>query len=84
MGGLAGCFARVEPRREARKYITGLISDLPRKNCWMLAEHAGDRTPDKMQRLLERAAWDGFAAMRAVREFAVAGLGEPGGAVLVI
>jgi SRSO17 transposase len=84
MGGLAGCFARVEPRREARKYITGLISDLPRKNCWVLAEHAGDHTPDKMQRLLERAAWDAFAAMRAVREFAVAGLGKPGGTVLIV
>jgi hypothetical protein len=39
-----------------RKYITGLIGDLPRKNCWALAEQAGDATPDKMQRLLERAA----------------------------
>jgi hypothetical protein len=63
----AGCFARVEPRREARKYITGLVSDLPRKNCWALAGHAGDDTPDRMQRLLERAAWDAFAAMRVVR-----------------
>ena len=63
MGALAGCFTRVEPRREARMYVTGLISDLPRKNCWVLAEHAGDGTPDKMQRLLERAAWDAFAAM---------------------
>jgi hypothetical protein len=42
-GGLAGCFVRVEPRREARKYATGLVSDLPRKNCWTLAEHAGAR-----------------------------------------
>jgi SRSO17 transposase len=84
MGGLACCFARVEPRREARKYITGLISDLPRKNCWALAEHAGDRTPDKMQRLLERAAWDAFAAMHTARDFAVAHLGDPAGAVLVI
>jgi SRSO17 transposase len=84
MAGLAGCFGRVEPRREARKYITGLVSDLPRKNCWALAEHAGDATPDKMQRLLERAAWDAFAAMAAVREFAVAGLGDPADAVLVI
>jgi SRSO17 transposase len=83
MAGLAGCFGRVEPRREARKYVTGLISDLPRKNCWALAEHAGDATPDKMQRLLERAAWDASTAMRAVREFAVAGLGERGSAVLV-
>ena len=78
MGGL---LARVELRREARKYITWLIGDLPRKNCWVLAEHAGDATPDKMQRLLERAAWDAFAAMLVVREFAVAGLGAPGGAV---
>jgi SRSO17 transposase len=84
MAALAGCFARVEPRREARKYITGLVSDLPRKNCWALAEYAGDACPDKMQRLLERAAWDAFAAMRAVRGFAVAGLGGPADAVLVI
>ena len=83
-GGLAGCFARVEPRRQARKYVTGLISDLPRKNCWALAEQAGDQTPDKMQRLLERAAWDADEAMATVREFAVARLGDPGGAVLVL
>jgi SRSO17 transposase len=84
MAGLAGCFARVEPRRQARKYITGLISDVPGKNCWALAEQAGDATPDKMQRLLERAAWDAGAAMQAVREFVVAGLGDPADAVLVI
>jgi hypothetical protein len=54
MGGLAGCFTRVEPRRQARKYVTELLSDLPRKNCWVLAEQAGDASPDQMQRLLER------------------------------
>jgi hypothetical protein len=37
-----------------------------------------------MQRLLGRAAWDAFAAMRQVRAFAVAHLGDPAGAVLVI
>jgi SRSO17 transposase len=84
MGCLAGCFARVEPRRQARKYVTGLISDLPRKNCWALAEQAGDQTPDRMQRLLERAAWDADAAMRAVRTFVVSCLGGPAGAVLVL
>jgi SRSO17 transposase len=83
-GGLAGCFARVEPRRQARKYVTGLIGDLPRKNCWVLAEQAGDQTPDRMQRLLERAAWDAADAMAAVRGFAVTHLGDPAGAVLVI
>jgi SRSO17 transposase len=84
MGGLAGCFARVEPRRQARKYITGLLSDLPRKNCWTLAEQAGDATPDRMQRLLERAAWDAPDAMREVRTFAVRYLGDPAAAVLVV
>jgi hypothetical protein len=76
MCGLAGCFARVEPRRQARKYVTGLISDLPRKNRWALAEQAGDATPDRMQRLLERAAWDAGEAMAAVRSFAVRYLGD--------
>jgi SRSO17 transposase len=74
MGCLAGCFARVEPRRQARKYVTGLLSDLPRKSCWALAEQAGDATPDRMQRLLERAAWDAPEAMREVRTFVVSGL----------
>jgi SRSO17 transposase len=84
MGCLAPCFARVEPRRQARKYVTGLMGDLPRKNCWTLAEQAGDQTPDKMQRLLERAAWDAGEAMRAVRAFAVARLGDRAAAVLVL
>jgi len=84
MACLAPCFARVEPRRQARKYVTGLIGDVPRKNCWALAEQAGDATPDKMQRLLERACWDAFAAMAAVRAFAAGRLGDPADAVLVI
>lgn len=42
------------------------MSDLPRKNCWTLAEYAGDRTPDRMQRLLERASWKTFDAMDTV------------------
>jgi len=84
MGGLAGCFARAGPRREARKYITGLISDLPRKNCWTLAEYAGDRTPDRMQRLLERASWNTFNAMDTVRDFVVGHLADDGLTVLVL
>ena len=57
-GRLSRCFARVEPLQQARKYVTGLMSDLPRKNCWTISEHAGDRTPDRMQRLLNDAVWD--------------------------
>jgi SRSO17 transposase len=49
---------------------------LPRRNGWTIAQQAGDRTPQRTQRLLDRAAWDAFAAMVAVRRFAVAGLEE--------
>lgn len=50
MSRIAGRFTRVESRRRARKLVLGLLSDLPRKNCWTIAEWAGDRTPDGMQR----------------------------------
>ena len=68
-GRLGGCFARVGPRRQARKYITGLMGDLPRKNCWTISEHVGDATPDRMQRLLNHAVWDTTAAMGIIRRF---------------
>jgi SRSO17 transposase len=73
---LRPCFARVEPWLQAGKYAAALMSDLPRRNGWTLAERAGDRTPDRMQRLLGRAVWDVTAAMRVVRRFAVAGLDQ--------
>jgi SRSO17 transposase len=69
MAGMAGCFRRWEPRAQARKYVRAFMSDLPRKNCWSIAEHAGDQTPGKMQHLLERAKWDTMVAMAAVRGF---------------
>ncbi|RAJ76844.1 SRSO17 transposase [Streptomyces sp. PsTaAH-137] len=58
MGRIAGRFGRVEPRRRVRKLVLGLLSDLPRKNCWTIAEWAGEATPDGMQHLLGRAKWD--------------------------
>ena len=73
---LRPCFARVEPWLQAGKYAAALMGDLPRRNGWTLAERAGDRTPDRMQRLLSRAVWDTAAAMRVVRRFAVAGLDQ--------
>ena len=50
---------------------------LPDKNCWSLAQHAGDAAPGKMQRLLERAAWDQPAAMRTVRDLRRPGWPNP-------
>ena len=61
---------------QAGKYVSALVSEMPKRNGWTIAQHAGDRTPDRTQRLLNRAAWDTFAAMSQVRRFAVAGLEE--------
>lgn len=77
LGRVSGVFARREPALQARKYVTGLMSDLPRKNGWTLAEAAGDRSPDKMQRLLNHASWDVYAAMDVVRDFVVEHLAVP-------
>ncbi len=57
LGRVAGRFGRVEPRRRVRGFVLGLLADLPRKNCWTIAEHAGDAGPDGMQYLLGRAVW---------------------------
>jgi SRSO17 transposase len=67
---------RVEPWLQAGKYAAAVMSQLPRRNGWTIAEHVGDAAPDKTQRLLNRACWDTFAAMAVVRRFAVAGLDE--------
>jgi SRSO17 transposase len=59
------------------------LADLPRKNCWTIAEHAGDATPDGMQHLLARAVWDTDGVGEDLRAYVVDHLAEPG-AVLVI
>jgi SRSO17 transposase len=71
---LRPCFARPEPWLQARKYLSALASGLARRNGWTIAERAGDETPDKTQRLLNRAVWDTAAATGVIRRFAVAGL----------
>ncbi len=73
---LRPCFARTGPWLQAGKYAAAVMSELPERNGWSIARHAGDRTPDKTQRLLNHASWDTFAAMGVVRRFAVAGLEE--------
>jgi SRSO17 transposase len=75
-GRLEPCFARVKPFAQAGKYMSALISDLPRKNGWTIAEHAGDLTPDPTQRLLNHAVWDHDQAQGVVRRFVVEELGE--------
>jgi SRSO17 transposase len=76
-------FRRVEPRRRARAFALGLLAELPRVNCWTVAEHAGDSSPDGMQHLLARAKWDADGVRDDVRGYVLEHLGDPG-AVLVV
>jgi SRSO17 transposase len=76
-GRVAGRFGRADLRWRARAFVGGLLADLPRKNCWTIAEHAGDRTPDGMQHLLARAVWDHNAVRDDVRDYVVEHLGAP-------
>ena len=83
MGRIAGRFKRVEPRRRAGRLVLGLLSDLPRKNCWTMAEWAGEAGPHGMQHLLCRASWDADAVRDDVRDYVVEHLHDEA-AVLVV
>jgi SRSO17 transposase len=75
-GRLEPCFARAEPRAQVGKYVAALMSDLPRKNGWTIAELAGDTTPNRTQWLLNQAVWDSDRAMGVIRGFVAGHLGD--------
>jgi SRSO17 transposase len=79
---IAGRFTRAEPRRRVLAYLRGLLGNVGRKNGWQLAEHAGECTPDGMQRLLSTADWDPELVRDDLRAYVVEHLGDPD-AVLV-
>src|SRR4051812_15480832 len=79
----AGRFARVEPRRAAADFVTGLLAELEVKTCWQLAEQAGHARPDAMQRLLYRAKWEADEVRDDVRQVVVDRLGDPDGVLVV-
>src|SRR5215470_13752859 len=75
-------FARVEPRRRMAAFVRGLLAGLPRVNCWSIAEHAGERCPRGMQRLLSAAVWDEGGVRDDLRDYVLEHFADPG-AVLV-
>ncbi len=63
--------------------MSGLLSDLDRKNCWTLAEHSGHNSPDRLQYLLARAKWDTDGVGEDLRSYVIDHLGAPE-AILVV
>jgi SRSO17 transposase len=75
LGLLRPRFGRIETFAQFRKYLAAVMSDLPECNGWSIAKFAGDRTPDKTQRLLNHASsWDALEVMGVVRRFGADGL----------
>jgi hypothetical protein len=79
---IAGRFARAEPRARVRRYVSGLVAGLERKNGRTLAEQAGEASPDGMQRLLRKADWDVDGVRDDVRDYVIENLGDPGGVLI--
>src|SRR6266849_5624202 len=74
---LAPYFARSEPRQHALLYLQAIISEIPRKNSWQIAEHAKQARPYGMQRLLSRAIWDEEGVRDELRTFILHCLSPP-------
>ena len=74
---VASYFARPEPRRHALLYLQAILSEIPRKNGWQIAEHARQLHPYGMQRLLSRAVWDHDGVRDELRRFLVQTLLPP-------
>ncbi len=67
----AHLFQRSESRRQAGKYLRGLLSEVQRKNGWQLAEKVGDKTPDATERLLYQAEWEADAAQDVLQAYVI-------------
>src|SRR5712692_3262850 len=78
---LAPYFARSEPRQHALLYLQAIISEIPRKNSWQIAEHAKQARPYGMQRLLSRAVWDEEGVRDELLTLVCQSLSPPGSAV---
>ena len=76
-------FARAEPRRQAGRYLEGLLGPVEGKNGWQLAEAIGDARPWRTRRVLSHVLWDEEAARDLCRDHAVERLGARD-AVLVV
>src|SRR5712692_9131843 len=70
-------FARPEVRQHALLSLQAILSDIPRKNGWQIAEQARQLRPYGMQRLLSQAVWDEEGVRDDLRAFVCQTLHPP-------
>ena len=80
---IAGRFKRVEVRARLRRYLTGLLLRVERKNSWQLAEAMGEAQPAGVQRLLRTAVWDVDGVRDDLQRYVCEALGEPEGIAVI-
>jgi SRSO17 transposase len=57
----APLFHRSQSRESVERYVTGLLTDLPRKNCDTIAAAVAVTSTERLQHLLTDADWDPLA-----------------------
>lgn len=70
-------FARPQAHQHALLYLQAVLSDIPRKNGWQIAEQARQARPYGMQRLLSAAVWDQDAVRDDLGALVTASLSAP-------
>jgi SRSO17 transposase len=76
-------FRRAEVRGRVRRFLSGLLAPVERKNGWQLAEVLGERGPHGVQRLLSEADWDAEVVRDDLRTYVLEHLGEAAGILVV-
>ena len=70
-------FARPESHQHALRYLQAILSEIPRKNGWQIAEHARLSQPYGIQRLLSQATWDEHGVRNDMRALVAQTLNPP-------
>src|SRR5512133_2255592 len=60
----APLFRRSQSRQGLERYVTGLLTDLERKNCDTIAAAVAGTSAERLQHLLTDAGWDALAVDR--------------------
>jgi len=70
-------FARSEVKQSSQFYLKSLLDQVERKNCWQLAEAAGEENPYGIQRLLCKARWDADVVRDDLRAYVMEYFQDP-------
>jgi len=69
-------FAGKQGRQTAKKYLTGLISQVERKNGWQLAQALGENTPYALQQFIYRGRYSANQLKDQLQTYVNEKLGE--------